>query len=634
VKIQTYPVLLGLALAVSAQAADHRLAYSEANQLQVFVEHPDNSAWCSEKLSLRFADPGAANQVILAQMMPRIGALIERECSSATELTWHSVGADDQILQTGTSSAAGGWALVEAKPAVATPTAPAAPAVEPAAVANTEPAPAPAPEQSAAKESPAQVAVATQTQQQPATPPASPAAEAPAETSAAEPVAEQAVEAVAEKAPEPVEAPEPAPAPAVADSAPAATPVATMFSISGWQPRTSAQTLAETTFATPLRDQNNCLFNTRLQLDVQPEYLKVLSDKVSCDADGLASGAGSLTVTRSDGASLGKITGHWHQGIAFTGGQPDFTIQHIRDGHALYGLLSSDPLTRTHYLIEASHQRDGTWSLQSPRIIVLTDNPDLVRHAESINDLKDRAFKQATALTDRHTSSIRILVVNNPEAVFAGKSSDDSWLYETRLSRGWSNNWSTGYTTNHLFDREARLAREQAQAEARARRERELRMRAEAREQERYLQSYFSISQQPLEQRISEWITEPDSRSYINLMKGGTTRYQQIVRVTGKHRDGGWQVEEPYEAILETSEDLKKGWYQVTGEVRVDPARLDKQKLPLSLIQPKHMAACENRTCDALFDPQAIIAAMSGQPDWSEEKARDLIERVENGQFD
>lgn len=631
-KIHTYPVLLGLALAVSAQAADHRLAYSEANQLQVFVEHPDNSAWCSEKLSLRFSDSGAANQVILAQMMPRIGALIGRECASATELNWRSVGADDEILQTGTSSAAGGWALVEAKPAVATPTAPAAPAVEPAAVADTEPAAAPAPEQTAAKESPAQVAVATQTQQQPTTTPAAPAVEAAPETSAAEPVTEQAVEALAEKALEPVEVP--APAPAIADSAPAPAPVATMFSISGWQPRTSAQTLADATFATPLRDQNNCLFNTRLQLDVSPEYLKVLSDKVSCDADGLASGAGSLTVTRSDGASLGKITGHWHKGIAFTGGQPDFTIQHIRDGHALYGLLSSDPVSKTHYLIEATNKRDGTWSLQSPRVIVLTDNPDLVRHAESISEMTDRAFKQVTALTDRHTSSIRILVVNNPEAVFAGKSSDDSWLYETRLSRGWSNKWSTGYTTNHLFDREARLAREQAQAEARARRERELSMRAAAQEQERYLQRYFSISQQPLEQRISEWITEPGSRSYVNLMKGGTFRYQQIVRVTGKHRDGGWQVEEPYEAILETSEDLKKGWYQVTGEVRVDPSRLDKQKLPLSLIQPKHMAACENRTCEALFDAQAIVAAMSGQPDWSEEKARDLIERVENGQFD
>lgn len=619
-KIHTYPALLGLVVAVSAQAADHRLAYSEANQLQVFVEHFEGSPWCSDKLNLRFSDPGAANEVILAQMMPRIGALLGRECANAQELNWRSVDAEGQVLKSGTSSAAKGWALVEAaKPTVAAPATPApeAEAEEPAAVA-------------------AETAKPQPTEQ----PEAVPATES-VETAAEVPEAAPQTAAQTASTPESAAVTETAPVPDATNTeepgvmaAGVAEPADISFSVSGWQPRTSMQTLNATTFNAPLRDQNGCLFNTELSLDIAPEYMRVKSEGVSCDSEGLASGEGTLTITRSDGASLGTIRGHWYKGIAFSAGTPDFTLQHIRKGNALYGLLGSDPQRKIHYLIEAEHQYNGTWSLRSPRVIALTENQDLVRQAESLDQITDNIFAAVTKLTDRHTSSINILIASNPTAIFAGERAQDALLYQVSLNRGWSNKWSPGRAINHLFDREAREAREKAQAEARARREREMQMRGEANLQASYLERYQSLSQQPLEQRINNWIQEPGSTAYRHLMHGSELSYKQIVRINGKHSDGDWKVSEPYEAVLSFNKELDKGWYLVSGKISLDLSRQDKQKLPLSMIQADQVTACKSQDCEEHFSPTAMVAVISGQPDWSKEKARDFIERVENGQFD
>ena len=44
-----------LAIAVSAEAGTHRLAYSKAENVEVFAEYADGQPWCSPTLQLRFA---------------------------------------------------------------------------------------------------------------------------------------------------------------------------------------------------------------------------------------------------------------------------------------------------------------------------------------------------------------------------------------------------------------------------------------------------------------------------------------------------------------------------------------------------------------------------------------------------
>lgn len=66
-----------LALSVSAHGADqsHRLAYSKAENVEVFVDHLEAQPWCSATLNLRFAFTGEANIASVERLLPKLGGL-------------------------------------------------------------------------------------------------------------------------------------------------------------------------------------------------------------------------------------------------------------------------------------------------------------------------------------------------------------------------------------------------------------------------------------------------------------------------------------------------------------------------------------------------------------------------------
>lgn len=66
-----------LALSVSAHGADksHRLAYSKAENVEVFVDHSEAQPWCSATLNLRFAFTGEANIASVERLLPKLGAV-------------------------------------------------------------------------------------------------------------------------------------------------------------------------------------------------------------------------------------------------------------------------------------------------------------------------------------------------------------------------------------------------------------------------------------------------------------------------------------------------------------------------------------------------------------------------------
>ena len=47
--------LLALSIHATAQAQAHRLAFSQAQQVEVFVDQASESDWCKPELALRFA---------------------------------------------------------------------------------------------------------------------------------------------------------------------------------------------------------------------------------------------------------------------------------------------------------------------------------------------------------------------------------------------------------------------------------------------------------------------------------------------------------------------------------------------------------------------------------------------------
>lgn len=121
-----------LALAVSAEAASHRLAYSKAENVEVFVDHADSQPWCSANLQLRFAFAGSADSAAVGRLLPKLGGLLGSQCPSATQLSWHSTDSSARRVASGTASQAGGWVAqldgAVAPAAVVVESAPAAPA--------------------------------------------------------------------------------------------------------------------------------------------------------------------------------------------------------------------------------------------------------------------------------------------------------------------------------------------------------------------------------------------------------------------------------------------------------------------------------------------------------------------------
>jgi len=117
---------------------------------------------------------------------------------------------------------------------------------------------------------------------------------------------------------------------------------------------------------------------------------------------------------------------------------------------------------------------------------------------------------------------------------------------------------------------------------------------------------------------------------YAAMMQGRAQGYSQIVHIDGK-TDGGWDVDYPYAAVLDTKDSEQsadKGWFLVKGEARLDASRKDEQNLPLTLISATTLQACSEKGCADLRDPLKLARHEIGDPDWTPEEAKSLIQQA------
>ena len=142
--MKQYPVLglLALSLAAFAGDASHRLAFSKAENVEVFVDHRAGEPWCAPALQMRFAFGGEPSVEAVERLMPRLGGLLAKECPQAATAQWKSVDASGREARDGLSEKAGGWLAVATQPK---PAAALASATVPAAEAPPAEKPAPAP---------------------------------------------------------------------------------------------------------------------------------------------------------------------------------------------------------------------------------------------------------------------------------------------------------------------------------------------------------------------------------------------------------------------------------------------------------------------------------------------------------
>lgn len=107
--------LFGLALVSAtcmAGSDSYRLAFSKAEKVEVFVDHPVEQAWCSPSLNLRFAFNGAVSEDAIARLLPRLGGLLASQCPAAQSLNWRSSDEQLQFHAYGTATRAGDWEAV------------------------------------------------------------------------------------------------------------------------------------------------------------------------------------------------------------------------------------------------------------------------------------------------------------------------------------------------------------------------------------------------------------------------------------------------------------------------------------------------------------------------------------------
>ncbi|WPC04930.1 hypothetical protein SBP02_19590 [Pseudomonas benzenivorans] len=575
--------LLLLSSAVHATNDSHRLAFSKAENVEVFVDHPAGQPWCSEQLQMRFAFAGAASTESVQRLLPKLGSLLQSQCASASSLNWQSLDQNQRLAAQGTSNKATGWMALVNQPAAAVA---AAPVAETPAVA-------------------AELVAAAAAETAPTQPPA------PAETAAAPATAQPPAENV----------------PSAAE-APAGLPA--NFSIAGWQPAPPSEWLSKVKGLKTIKDQNGCNLRTIVSDDLGAQGLSVVSQGLGCDSQGLLSGKGKAALTRSDGAVLKNIDGYFLQGLPLGNIAVDLPIVGIDEGQNLLLLLGSDPAQRIHFLARAGFDSyNARWGM-TDQIIALTDNADLFRNADSI---RTTVMAQVPAMERQlpQESSLRFIAVRNIAALSGYER--DNWLYEVQVRKPWrSKNWdfNPSNANNHLFDFERKQAQiAQREAEQREREER-YKLEQEARKAQSDLQQYETLKQQQRDpqQVLASLISDvKPGGSYRALVRGESRDIRQIVHVDGSDGDS-WRLDYPYDARLSSADDVSDGWYLITGKVSLDPQRRDEQDLPLTLIDAKTLQPCQDDGCLDLTDPLTLTRQRLNQPDWTPQAAQALLQRA------
>lgn len=585
-----------LALSVSAHGADqsHRLAYSKAENVEVFVDHSEAQPWCSATLNLRFAFTGEANTASVERLLPKLGGLFGAQCPAASELSWKSLNQNGQLQAQGSASKAAGWVAQIAQSAAPV-------AVVPAVVAETEPA-------VAAVAAPAVAAEPVAETPPPTKPVVAATASAPAVVAAPAVVSVEA---------EPVKAV----APVIVDD----------FAVAGWKIPVESEVLAAATFLTVLQDQNGCKFRTSYKPEDTGAALSAQSAGITCGADGFASGTGELLLQRSDGVELKRFKGFFHKGFAISDGIAELPIVAFDDDGNLFMLLSSDPVSRVHYLLRASHSSySGTWNMNSLLVVALTENVELFRQIESI---RSTLFAPMAKLEKLRPREDYVQMYAMRDLVKGLKSERDSWLYEVRLQRTYRSklwDFSPNNAENHLFNferKQAQIARREAEQKAyEAQRQRE-QLGYQAKEQLRVFQAMQEQSRNP-QQLLASLVDDVSSdRGYRALVRGQSADIRQVVHISGRD-DNGWTLDYPYEAVL-TAEQAEKdpdtGWYVIAGQASLDMSKRDQLDLPLTQIAATSLLACEEDGCSDFRDPLKLTRQRLKDAQWTPEEAKNQV---------
>ncbi len=613
--------LAGVFACGPAWADSFRLAFSKAENIEIFVEHAAGAPWCSAKPDLRVVYHGAPDPAALERLLPKLGALLGQQCPQAEAVTWRSQDGAGKAVAQGSGT-------------------PATPASVAAAPPVAAPAPAPAPASAAAPVPAAQVPAAPAS----APVPAAGQADVPSGSSA---VAEKgAAEQAAVQAP----------------AARYASLGAAGFEVGGWKPESEADVLAKSPFIRELSDQNGCKIRIGYRLDDEDaKYASLLSSGLSCDAAGRAQGVGGLTLQRSDGAVISRERKvYFLDGYAFNTPVQSARLAGTNGRDAVWFSLGHDAEDQSYFLLRATVLAWGSGLLPlrvQPELDVLTAQESGFRQAADISRQVDAALHalQTVALPDATGASVRFadslegVVSQDRERMMYAIHANRDWNYRQRQAVGsWKYRLDQG--TNYVFAREKRRADEERERKRREafqeqqrqqqlawekRRELETRAR-EAENQLRQYENLVSEARQGPAGVLKRHFVRSDryvplqGGAYARLYGGGAVPFRQIVHIDGRDGDEA-KADFPYDLRIAGGKDVKEAWYVVRGQARVDETRLDEDGLALTVVTPDPeggLRACKEKGCADLAEPLTVMRLLSGQPDWTPEAAQASIDQA------
>ena len=106
------PGLALLAASSSVWADNYRIVQSNTLKLDVWVDNiKDNTpqSWCGPELPLRIVSSGDKTPKVLDNFMPRLGSLLESQCSKLKTVRWQLNDAQGKALANGTATKSGDW---------------------------------------------------------------------------------------------------------------------------------------------------------------------------------------------------------------------------------------------------------------------------------------------------------------------------------------------------------------------------------------------------------------------------------------------------------------------------------------------------------------------------------------------
>ena len=671
--------LLALSIHATAQAQEHRLAFSQTQQVEVFVDQASEDNWCKEELALRFAfDLEQANIAAVENLLPKLGVLFSQQCAAAERVTWQALNKEKTVQATGTANKQAAWLIsqdqdestqqmaeVESEAAPAEVAAVETSTVEPEAQqaqqaqseSSTEIATknvektvaqlsAKATEATEATEQAAVVAAETQTEKVSAkatkhseVEPKVAAIEKAAKEEQTEVVVSKGVQATAEKttlaeqpAPEvnaEIETEESAPrSVAKMKSAPLQA-----FTVNGWQPKAPNDFLATHKSLRTLVDQQGCKVFLRSDADLGQQEYTVTSSGASCE-NGFLNGKGSLAVTRSDGALIVGYDAFFKHGLPLHT-DIQFPLVDMDEGGNAYVLLEKDVANQFYYLLKVNKNRDGRWRLDTGTVYLLTETKDTFRQAELI---KSAVLAPVSTLTKSfsRTSRYNLLAVTDFTAGIVNRKGEN-WLYQASVSKPWrSNEWrfDPNNATNYLFRNEAREAQEaQRQTERKAYQAR-LELEKLARQASTELETYKSYQKQhrDLAKLVQSKLTDVEYSKigfsqYHYLLKGQKLNFSQIVNITSEKKHVFW-ADYPYQLAIDALDadvELSKGWYLVSGKQQLDLEQKDNEDLPLTVVYPTYTFACKEKGCTDFFTPLNLTRLEFSKTNWTPEAAEQQI---------